>query len=53
VSDETVRRLKTSISEVFLSLGGLGGSATPASTTGSASGSLNWIINVLDAGRQS
>jgi hypothetical protein len=50
VSDETVKRLRYSLLEVAGAVGGIGASATPASLTGSASGSVNWIINVIDAG---
>jgi hypothetical protein len=49
VTDETIRRLKFSLSEVGGSIMGVGASATPARLSGSASGSVNWIINVIDA----
>jgi hypothetical protein len=48
VTDETIRRLRLSLSEVGGSMMGIGASATPAKLTGSASGSVNWIINVID-----
>ena len=32
------------------SLSGIGASATPTSLTGSASGSVNYLINLVDAG---
>jgi hypothetical protein len=51
VEQETVRQLQASIKEVVASMSGLAVSATPAALTGSGSGSLNWIINILDAGR--
>ena len=48
VRDETIRRLKTSLMEIAGSSIGFAASATPARLTGSASGSINWIINVID-----
>lgn len=50
VSDETIRRLSASLREVISGVAGILGSATPASWSGSASGSVNWIINVVHAG---
>ena len=52
VSEETVRRLNYSLLDVVSEVVNLGGSATPASKVGSASGSINWIINVIDAQAQ-
>lgn len=51
ISDETVRRISGSVRDVIVSLAGAGASATPASLVGSASGSVNYIINLLDTGR--
>jgi len=51
VSEQTVRQLHASLSEVLANITGLGLSATPAEMTGSGSGSLNWVINLLDAGQ--
>lgn len=51
ISDETVRRISASLRDVLTSLGVVGASATPASLTGSASGSVNYIVNLVDAGK--
>lgn len=48
VRDETIRRLKGSLTEITGSSLGVAASASPARITGSASGSVNWIINVID-----
>lgn len=53
VGEETIRRLRYSLLEVVV--GGVGSvvaSGTPARLTGSASGSVNWIINVIDTQAQ-
>jgi hypothetical protein len=47
ISDETVRRLSASLREVLGTVGGTIASGTPASLTGSASGSVNYIINLI------
>ena len=51
ISEETVRRITSSLRDVLGSLAGTGASATPASLTGSASGSVNYLINLVDAGQ--
>jgi hypothetical protein len=51
IKEETVRRLEASLRDLFSNLYGLGASASPSSVTGSASGSINWVINLLDAGQ--
>ncbi len=48
ISDETTRRLSSSLRDVIGGMSGIGGSATPSSATGSASGSVNWVINLID-----
>lgn len=48
VRDETIRRLKGSLAEIGGSLIGFGASGMPSRLVGSASGSVSWIINVLD-----
>ncbi|HEY2839891.1 MAG TPA: hypothetical protein VGJ26_12120 [Pirellulales bacterium] len=50
ISDETVRRITASVRDVLTSVAVTGASATPASMTGSASGSINYLINLIDAG---
>ena len=50
ISDETARRIASSLRDVLSSLASVGASATPASLTGSASGSVNYLINLIDAG---
>jgi hypothetical protein len=50
INDETIRRLHFSLMDSFSSLGSIGLSATPNSMTGSGSGSVNWLLNVVDAG---
>lgn len=50
ISVETTRRLTASLRDVLLGgVGGLGASASPRQYTGSASGSINWLINLVDA----
>ncbi len=51
ISDETARRITSSLRDVLGGLSGIAGSATPASLTGSASGSVNYLINLVDAGQ--
>lgn len=51
ITQETVRQLHTSLKEVAANVAGLALSASPAKYTGSGSGSLNWVINLLDAGQ--
>lgn len=48
VRDETIRRLKGSLAEIGGSIGGFGASAMPSRLVGSASGSVSWLINVID-----
>ena len=50
ISEETVRRLNSSLRDLIGGVGGLIASATPSRYTGSASGSLNFVINLIDAG---
>ncbi len=50
ISDETVKRLSASLRDVLTGTAVVGASATPASLTGSASGSVNYVIHLLDAG---
>jgi hypothetical protein len=50
ISDETVRRLTSSLRDVLGSLGVVGASASPSRIVGSASGSVNFVVNLLDAG---
>jgi len=45
------RGITSSLRDVLGSLAGTGASATPASLTGSASGSVNYLINLVDAGQ--
>lgn len=51
IKDETVRRLEASLVDVFSNLAGLAANAAPASLVGSASGTLNVVINLLDGGQ--
>jgi hypothetical protein len=53
ISEETVKRLAASLRDLVTSSRSVAGSATPASLTGSASGSVNWVVNLLDAGKPS
>jgi hypothetical protein len=50
ISEETIRRLQFSLMDSFASLGGIGLSGSPSSMTGSGSGSVRWLINIVDAG---
>ena len=51
ISEETTRRLSDSLRDILISgVGSIVASATPASATGSASGSVNWIIHLIDGG---
>ena len=50
ISKETQRRLINSLVGVLAPLTGAGASATPARWSGSASGSVNWVINLVDSG---
>jgi hypothetical protein len=50
VRDETVKRLHWSLLEVFAGVAGNVLSGTSAELTGSGSGSVNWVINLIDAG---
>jgi hypothetical protein len=49
--DETTRRLETALLNVLGNIATPAMSATPAGLTGSASGSINYIVHLLDAGR--
>jgi len=50
ISKETQRRLINSLVGVLAPLTGTGASATPSRWSGSASGSVNWVINLVDSG---
>jgi hypothetical protein len=50
ISKETTRRLAYGILELAGSIGGPIMSGTPGRYTGSASGSVNWVINLVDSG---
>lgn len=50
ISKETQRRLINSLVGVLAPLTGTGASATPSRWGGSASGSVNWVINLVDSG---
>jgi hypothetical protein len=49
ISAQTLRRLSSSIRDVLNSVAGLAAGASPASITGSASGSLNYLIHLVEA----
>ena len=50
ISKETSRRLLYGLKDMLTSIGGAVASATPARVSGSASGSVNWLINLVDSG---
>jgi hypothetical protein len=50
ISEQTVKRIASSLRDVLGGLAGVGASASPAALTGSASGSVNYLINLVDAG---
>lgn len=50
ISDQTVRQISSSLRDVLTGVASVGASATPARLTGSASGAVNYIINLIDAG---
>ncbi len=50
ISEQTVNRISSSLRDVLASVAGAIASATPASLTGSASGSLNYVVNLIDSG---
>jgi hypothetical protein len=50
IREETVRRLHWSLAELFANVAGHTLSGSPAERTGSGSGSVNWVINLIDAG---
>lgn len=50
ISDETVRRLSTSLRDVIAGIVGIGASSAPDRIVGSASGSVSYAIHLLDAG---
>ncbi len=50
ISKETQKRLVYGILGLLNSFGGIGGSSTPSRFSGSASGSVNWVINLVDSG---
>ena len=51
IKDETVRQLHNAIADLLATNTGLILSATPSKLTGSGSGSINWLINFIDAGQ--
>jgi predicted flavoprotein YhiN len=51
IQDQTVKRLETALLNVLGGAATPAMSATPARITGSASGSINYLIHLLDAGR--
>jgi hypothetical protein len=51
IKAETVTRVHASLRDVFSNMAGLSASASPSSLTGNASGSVNWVINLLDGGQ--
>lgn len=50
ISKETTKRLVAGLTEILATAGGVAASSTPARMTGSASGSVNWAINLVDSG---
>jgi hypothetical protein len=50
ISKETQRRLISSLIGVLAPLTSGGASATPSRWSGSASGSVNWVISLVDSG---
>jgi hypothetical protein len=50
IREETVRRLHWSLAELFANVAGHTLSGSPAELTGSGSGSVNCVINLIDAG---
>jgi hypothetical protein len=51
ISAETVIRLRSAIRDVLASVGTTAVSAMPSSAVGGSSGSVNYVINLLDAGK--
>jgi hypothetical protein len=51
VHDETVKRLASSLLNVFGNIAGPALSGTPSRLTGSASGSVSYVVHLLDTGR--
>jgi hypothetical protein len=51
IKDETITRVHASLRDAFAGIGGVAASASPSSAIGSASGSINWVINLLDGGQ--
>lgn len=50
ISDATAKRLSAGARDVIANVLGIGVSASPSDWTGSGSGSLNWVVHLLDAG---
>jgi hypothetical protein len=50
IGDEIIRRLHFSLMDSFSNLAGIGLSASPSSQTGSGSGVVSFLINVVDGG---
>lgn len=51
IDQATVRRLDYTLRSVLGSMAGVGVSSTPSDQTGSGSGSVNWVIHLLDGGQ--
>jgi hypothetical protein len=51
IEKESIRQLQSALASTVLSAMPLGLSASPSSLVGSASGSVNWVVNILDAGK--
>jgi hypothetical protein len=50
IHEETIKRLRYQLLDLFGNVGGLVVSGTPERWTGSGSGSINYVINLIDAG---
>jgi hypothetical protein len=51
IGEETTKRLHGNLVGIFGTLAGTAASASPGEYTGSASGSVNWLINLVDLGK--
>jgi hypothetical protein len=50
IGEETLRQLHSALRDVIVTVLPVGLSASPSTLVGSASGSVNYVINILDAG---
>jgi hypothetical protein len=50
IHEETIKRLRYQLLDLFGNASGLALSGSPERLTGSGSGSVNYVINLLDAG---